>query len=108
MIIEMDRAWFHRLFVGGGVKHYIAAHHQIHFFAREHSLQFLQICIVCNIHRNIVREQIYIFFVGYRHHNNLPPCHARLRFLGPGKFVQSQIHLKAQIADFLYNAFVTG
>ena len=96
----------HRLFVGAGVGDHIAARHQIKLFARKQAAQACKVGLTGKIYRDRAGENVHMEHIGHRHIHDLAADQMRLGVFAPGKFIHSQIHLKAKVADGAHNALV--
>ena len=85
--------------VGGGMGHYVAAHHQIDLLVGEELPQALQVGGIGDIHWDVVGKQVDMEVPRHRQADDLPADQVGLGLLGPGELVHRQIDLKAQIPD---------
>ena len=106
VVEEMHRAGGRLRLVGGGVGHHVAAHAQVQLPSGEDVPQDIEIVGVGQIHRDVVGEDIHIVLVGHGHAHQLTADETGLCLLGPGEFVDGQIHLEAQVTDGLHDALV--
>ena len=88
-----------RLLVGRGVDHHVAAHHDGHAAPRERLAQLAQVLRVGDVHREVLREDVNVELVRHGHGYDAAADAVGLGALGPGKFVDGQQHLEAQVAD---------
>ena len=94
------------LFIGRGVEHHVAAHHDGHAAAGEGLPQRPQVVGVGDVHREILREDAHMEHVRHGHGGDAPPQAVGLGLFRPGELVDGQQHLIAQIADGLDDALV--
>ena len=106
MVHGVNGVLLRRLPVGGGVGNDVASHYHIDGPPCKYLLQPLQIRRIGDIDWNIVGEQVHMELVRHRHIDNLAADQVRLRLLGPGKLVHSQINLVAQIPDLTDDSLV--
>ena len=96
----------HWLAIARRILHNVAAGDHVHFLRREHFFQRRQILRIGDIDRNAVWENIDVELVSHRHVHDLAADEMRLRFFRPGKFVDSEIHLVASVADLAHDLLV--
>ena len=102
----VDGAGCGRRFIGRGVCHYVGTDSQIQLPPGEHLPQAVQVGGSCQVHGNVVGEQIHVEFIGHGHTDDLPPHQGRLGLFGPGEFIHRQVDLKAQVPDGQHDALV--
>ena len=106
-VVEMvDRAGLGFGLVGGGACHHVGAHSEVDLPAAEDLAQAAQVIRVCQVHRDIVGEEVDVKLVGHGHADDLAAHQGRLGLLGPGEFIHRQIHLVSKVADLLHDALV--
>ena len=93
-------------FVGGGVSHHVGPHGKVQLPAGKDLAQAVQIVAVGKVHRDIMGEEVHVKLVGHGHTDDLAAQQGGLGLLGPGEFVNGQVHLKAQVPDLLDDALV--
>ena len=87
------------LFVGRGVEHHVAAHHDGHAAAREGGAQLVEVLRVGDVHREVLREDADVEHVGHGHGGDAPAQAVGLGLFGPGELVNGQQDLEALVAD---------
>ena len=86
--------------VTGGILYYVASRHKEQFSALKEPFQQGQILRICNVYRNVVRENIHVFLVCNGHTEYFSSLQPGLGLLGPAELVKGQINLAAHIPDF--------
>ena len=86
--------------VTGGILYYVASRHKEQFSALKEPFQQGQILRICNVYRNVVRENIHVFLVCNGHAEYFSSLQPGLGLLGPAELVKGQINLAAHVSDF--------
>ena len=99
VIYRMDGILRRRGLVSRGVFDDVGPDGDIQVFLGKNRLQPCYVLRIGNVDGNIVGEGIHVLFVGDGHIHDLAPHEAGLGMLGPGKFIEGQIYVEAQVAN---------
>ena len=106
VVHRMNRIFDRFLLIRRGIGNDIATDHDIQLFSGKHLSQAFQIRRIGDIDRNIIREQVHMELIRHRHTHNLTADQMRLRLFRPGKFIDRQKYLIAEVANLADNLLV--
>ena len=106
VVHRMNRIFDRFLLIRRGIGNDIAADHDKQLFSGKHLSQAFQIRRVGDIDRNIIWEQVHMELIRHRHAHDLTADQMRLRLFRPGKFIDRQKYLIAEVADLADNLLV--
>ena len=69
--------------------------------------ELFDICRIGDVDGDIIGEGIHILFIGDRHIHDFAAHEPWLSMLGPGKFIESQVNIEAQVSYLTGHGFMT-
>ena len=98
VVDRMDRVRRRRGTVGRGIFDDVRTDGDVKVAAGKDFLQLLDVGRISDVDGDVVRERIHVLFVGDGHIHDFAAHEARLSMLGPGKFIEGQVDIEAQVA----------